>query len=138
MLRIIRDALIGLVAAPFATAYPNVPLVVDNAPFDWNSPPPLFVTLEIRFYAGNQIGMAAEPKTRRRGYVYVSVYVREGRGSREALGLLSWFDTLMGYATLVPVGARIQLQEAEPVGSQARKGWYIEGMKIAFHVDPAP
>ena len=131
MLNTIRQEITALVATPFAAAYPGIPLVTDNAPFDWNAPPPFFVTLEVKFYSGNQISMSANPKTRYKGYVYVTTYAKEGTGSATSLNALSWFATNLGYKRTTSV----QIEAPEPSGMGSPKGWFTEESKFYFYAD---
>lgn len=137
MIVAIRDALVALVYADFIAAYPTVPIVTDNAPFDWNAPPERFVEFEVRHYAGAQIGLSASPRTRLRGFVYVSVNCRAGMGSKPALELLDWFIAALEYKIVAASGVRISLQEADPTGVEVLKGWYSERLRVSFHADPA-
>jgi hypothetical protein len=129
----IREALISAVNADYVAAYPTVPIVYDNAPFDRNKPPPLWVEFEVKFVDGNQIGMAWAPKTRTHGFVYVTIYAKEGTGSKAALLMLDWFSTKLGYHS---VGG-VNLQAPSPVGDGSPKGWYTEQMKLYWWHDPS-
>jgi hypothetical protein len=133
---LIRDTLVSLVYSDFLDAFPGVPLVTDNAPFDWNSPPEKFVEFEVRNYGGMQIGASATPRTRYRGYAYITAYCRIGLGSRPALELLDWFNAALAYKTAAVPGLRLHLEEPDPAGSQSLKGWYTEQLKVSFYADP--
>lgn len=129
----IRESLITLVKAPFNTAYPGVPLVTDNMPFDRNKPPPQWVEFEIKWAGGSQVGMAARPKTRLHGWLYVTVWVKENTGSKTALTAVDWFNTQLGYAEVPGV----HLQAPQPESVVPPKGWYAEQLKLYFYSDPA-
>jgi hypothetical protein len=128
----VRDSIVTAVNAVYPAAYPAVPIVYDNAPFDWNNPPERFVEFEIKFYDGQQIGAAAAPKTRLAGMVYVSVYSRMGTGSRVSLQALDWFQGLLEYSR---AGAA-QFQGWKPDGTSERKDWFISQGKVPFYADP--
>ena len=130
-----REALVAFVATAYAAAYPASPAVFDNDPFDWNSPPETFVEVEIKFYDGAQVNISADPKTRLRGFVYVTAYARQGTGSKLALQILDWFNARLKYAVVDPV----QLQEPRPDGSDdgRKTGYYTESLKVEFHTRPA-
>jgi|SRR6185312_7184592 len=128
-----REALVALVGAPFAAAYPGVPLVHDNSPFDWNNPPPLFVRFEVQFYGGDQVGASFTPRSRLRGVVYATAYAREGAGTREPKALLDWFAQRLRFARAAPVN----LQAERPAGSAEVRGYYTEQIGIPFYTDPA-
>lgn len=128
----IREALITLVNAPFAAAYPDIPLVVDNQAFDRNSPPSMWVEYEIKWAGGQQVGMSADPKTRTHGWLYVTVWAREGTGSKASLSVIDWFNSRLKYAAI----AGAQLQAPQPESVTPRIGWYIEQLKLYFFTDP--
>lgn len=132
MQALIRESLIGLVRDNFLVAYPTVPIVFDNAPFDRNSPPAQWVEYEIKFSGGGQIAVAALPKTRIHGFLYVTVWVREGSGSKRALTMLDWFAQNLQYKS----ANRVHLQAAEPVSDSSPAGWYCEQLKLYFYADP--
>ena len=127
----VRDALVAFVDTDFQAAFPTIPLVHDNAPFDWNNPPASFVTFEVQFYFGAQADISANPKTRYRGFVYVTAYGRTNTGSRSLLVMLDWFSANLKYAYVAPV----HLQAPEPAGSQDVKGWYTQQLKVPFYTD---
>lgn len=128
----IREGLITLVSAPFAAAYPAVSLVVDNAPFDRNHPPPLWVEYEIKWAGGEQIGMAQSPKTRIHGWLYVTVWAREGTGSKKSLSIVDWFNSQLKYGYI----SGVNLQAPQPESVTAPTGWYLEQIKLYFYSDP--
>ncbi len=131
MLQAIRDSIVGLVSSAFPAAHPGIEIYYDNQAVDWNNLGDVFVTFEIKFYAGDQIGMAASPKTRYAGYVYVCLYTRDGLGSRAGLGVLEWFASTLGYAS---PGA-VRLQAPEPDGTDRSGGWFSQDLKVQFHAD---
>ncbi len=128
----VRDAIIAQLNANYVAAYPTIPVVFDNGPFDWNDPPDNFVEIDIEFLAGHQIGAAWVPKTRVNGCVYIAAYSRVGTGTRIALGVIDWFSQALEYKTF----SRIHMQAADPQGKTNGKGWYIEQLKVAFYADP--
>lgn len=121
-----------LVHSGFLLAHPGVPLVFDNAPFDWNKPPKQFVTLEVRLYGGDQIGVSSTPRTRHSGFVYATTYAKEGVGSLGSLQVLETLSGLLGYSNAGPV----RLQAPEVVsGASSPKGWDTTHLKVAFYAD---
>lgn len=128
----IREALVGAVNADYVLAFPGVPIVYDNAAFDRNSPPPLWVEYEIMFAGGDQVGMSFVPRTRVHGFVYVTVWSRAGAGSKVNLSMLDWFSTQLAYRSF----SGVQLQAAEPVGGGQPAGWFSEQIKLYFYTAP--
>lgn len=128
----IRQAVVGYIDPLFALQFADVPLVHDNSPFDYDNPPECYTELEVEFYGGEQIGMAADPRTRVSGYVYAQVTCRRGLGSAKALQILAWVASALEYKT--PGG--VHLQAAESTGSTKGKAWYTCAIKVAFYKDP--
>lgn len=128
----IRQAVTTAIQGPYDSAFPNAPVVFQNAPFDWNNPPALFTEMEIEYLGGRQIGAAAEPKTRLYGYVYASVKARDGTGSAQCNLILNWIASALEYKKLGPA----QFQASEDDGSTTSKGWYQKHIKVSFYADP--
>lgn len=126
-----RLALLNRVLGPYAAAWPTVPLVYGNDPFDWNNTPDVFTVLQIEFQGGDQIGAQAVPRTRVPGFVYAMVYVRQGMGDLLATRLLDWFATQLGYVTAGPV----RLREPMFDGSTPMRGYVIYDFKVPFSTD---
>lgn len=123
----------AVVDSGFAAAFPGVPVVYDNDPFDWGNPPERFVNVVIEFQGGAQIGMSSSPKTRVHGHAYICVYTREGLGAKVSAQIQKHFHDTFKYRT---IGAS-HLQEPEPMGSDRRRGFYIEDLKVSFYADEA-
>lgn len=128
-----RAGLITAVKAPWEAAFPGEPIVFDNEPFNWDDPPERFSVFEINFYGASQIGLSADPKTRTRGYVYFTSYIRRGLGSAIPVMRIGWMADLLKYRTI----AGLQLQEPEPDGGRPPQRWHTEGLKIGFFSAPA-
>lgn len=128
----IRQTLVTHVKVPFETAFPDVKVFYDNAPFDLDNPAEHYVEFEVKFYGGQQIGASATPRTRVSGFVYVTAISRKGLGPAKCLQILDWFASHLEYQT--PGG--VQLQAAEPDGGGSNKDWYTESIKVAFYKDP--
>lgn len=128
----IRDAIVTHLSADYLVAYPSLPIAYPNAPFDWGQLPEQFVEVDIEFQGGGQVGMAAVPKRRVSGHVYVSVHRRIGTGTKAALGVIDWFSNKLKFAH---VGA-VQLEAPEPDGNEKLKGFHIEHLKVCFYSDP--
>ena len=133
MLAETRIAIADYLDAPWVASHPTVPLIYDNQAFDWNSAPSEFVECEIKFYSSSQIAIEGQPRTRYRGYVYLTAYTKEGLGSVNLLRHLDWLAKHLQYQNL----SGVQIQNAEPVGPSTLKGWFAEEMKLAFWVDEA-
>ena len=127
----IRDALVAYVYDDWKTANPGIPLVTDNAPFDWNALPDKFVLFEISWAGGDQIGISPNPATRLRGHVYVTAYQRAGTGSKAALGILGWFAAKLKYQHI----GLANLQAPEPRDIPSRAGFHMEQLAFYFYSD---
>jgi hypothetical protein len=129
----IATAIKTRVYADFVAAYPNVPIVFDNDPFDWNAPPVQFVQFEVEFEDGAQIGISPAPKTRKRGCAYVTVLTREGAGNLTALDITDWFADKLGYYQTI----RLHLQAPQPQVARAPTGWRHDALRVGWYADPA-
>ena len=129
----IRQAIIAAINSGYPTAFPAVPIVYPNAPFDWNTLPEQFTEVEIEFQGGSQVGMAWAPKRRVAGCVYVHAYRRAGTGVKGALDVVTWFSDTLKFQHLGPA----QLQAPEPDGNSQLRGFHIEHLKVPFCSDPA-
>ncbi len=136
MLTEIRDALVAAVESPFAAAFPLMPMVVDNGPFDWNNPPALFVEYQVEFNWGKRMTLGGPLKTRIMGFVYATVRAGKGTGDRKALQVQDWFCAKLGEASLVAPGYRIILQAPRPEPLPDWNGWGSRGVKFSFTADP--
>ena len=127
----LRDALVGHLHPMLQAHIPDCVVVYDNAPFDWHHPPQRFMTIEIEPFAAHPLGCAAHPKTRLRGYVYVTTYAPLGEGTAWAMRTLTWLASQMQYQSWSPV----QLETVQPVRLRAATGFDTRGFKCAFYGD---
>jgi hypothetical protein len=127
----IRDTLNSLVVVDFPLAYPDVTIVYDNQAFDRNSPPDTWVEYEISFSGAEQIGMAFKPSTRVHGFLYVTVWTKEGAGSKRSTRIADWFAAKLAYVT----SNGVQIQAAEPVPDKPPAGWFTNMQKLYFYAN---
>lgn len=133
MRQAIRNSLVALVHADFIAAYPTVAIVYDNAPFDRNNPPPVWVEYEARFAGGNQVGMSETPLTRVHGFLYVTVWTKTGTGTKAGNEICDWFANRVQYRSI----GQVSLQAAEPFDeSSPPTGWSMACMKAYFYTKP--
>lgn len=92
----------------------------------------MWVEFNIAFAGGNQVGMAFAPKTRVHGFVYVSVWCREGAGWKKASLMRDWFAAQLQYKA----AGGVNLQAAEPVGGKGPTGWDVQELKLYFYANP--
>jgi hypothetical protein len=116
--------------AAYKAQYPTIPVTYENQPFDWNNLPDTFVEFEVRFYSGQQINLGA-PKTRHGGYIYVTVWTKEGKGTLETKRIIDWVAGRLGYKAL----ATVQIEADEPDENSPTRGWHLEGVKFRFYAD---
>ncbi len=129
----IVSAVYAAVLEEMATHYPSIVVAQENGPFDYSNPPPVYVLVEIKFYGGNQIGLAAAPRTRTSGFVYVTYHCREGEGTLAGLDVLDKIAARLAYSTL----DRAQLQAATLADEAPPRGWHTDMIKVPFYADPA-
>lgn len=125
------SSIYSLVDVAFTAQYPAIPLVLENQPFNWGDPPDKFVTLTIKFYEGSQIGIASAPKTRIGGFVYATLYAREGTGTLAGLDVLYFLAGLLAYKS---PGA-VRLQAARLDDTNPAVGWHTDDISVPFHAD---
>lgn len=128
-----KRSIINYVNVDYLAAYPTIPIFFDNAPFDGNTPPQAYVEFEIKFAGGNQVGMSQDPLTRTNGFIYVTAWQREGVSANDALLMLDWFESKLGYKST----GLVEIKVPEYVGGTAPAGWYMEQLKLYFHTKPA-
>lgn len=125
-LELTRQSIVTYLDADWNAAFPTVPMVYDNQPFDWNNAPTNFVTLELQFYHAEQVNLGRSPMTRWNGYAYFGAYTKEGLGSVVLLQQLDWLAAKFKYATI----DGIQFKAPSPDGTGAPKGFFGEHLKI--------
>lgn len=128
---LVQDSLITNVEAAVKLQFPTIPVYYDNQPFDANNPPPVYIDVEVEFYASEPTGVGAQ-KSRHRGFLYVSVVMKEGTGSRTARQVHDWFIQRLAYQNIDPV----QFEEPLPNGSTTSRGWKAYELKIPFFSRP--
>lgn len=114
----------------------GIPIVVDNDPFDWNNPPPLFVYARIEFNNAEQVSMSVDPVDRVYGTVSLQFSTREGTGSAEITKLMQWGANTLRYPIILTPDPRITFQTFKPSGSQTLSGWYRAYARANFYADP--
>lgn len=128
----VRAALIGAIDASFASAYPGKKIVYDNTAFDRNNAPDVWVEFEVKFGGGHQIGMSATPKTRVWGFLYVTVWTKDGAGWKQGDVIADWFATQLKYGSF----GGVNLQAPEPVDEKGPTGWHLSAIKLYFYTGP--
>ena len=116
----------------FQTDFPEVGLVIDNSPFDFDKPGNAWVEVNIDFHRGSQVNLSNSPKTRYAGVVRVCVNVKEGTGTELVNTVQDWFIARFKYLS----ASGFQFDAPMPDGSDRLKGWYYSDMKFNFKTNP--
>ena len=132
MVAAVYSTVLAAIYPDVETAFPGVPVAYPNGPIDLNAVPDLWAEVEVVFTTADQVNLAVNPKTRQRGFVYVSVYAREGTGTAAGAGLLAWFTGRLAYLR----SGGLQLKEATAVTEPNARGWFVTGLKVEFFYDP--
>lgn len=132
----IRDAIVEFTESAFRTMHPDVPIVFNNGPFNWNSPPELSMHVEVEFNHGHRISLGGSLKTRILGMVYATARTAPQKGHRVCLNLLTPITVGLSEIALSAPGYRIVTQAVIPAGVSDVPGLYGEAVKVAFHADP--
>jgi hypothetical protein len=128
----VRGDIVAFIHGPLTTEYPELAVVYDNGPFDWNNPPALFLQCNVIWDGGDQINLALRPKTRYHGLVELTVHAKVGTGVRPQLQVLGWLAEHLGYKNAGL--ARLQAPRPDPVPVSA-KGWAFQSICVPFHCD---
>lgn len=123
-----RDALIARLKTYWDTNHAAIPVVYDNTPFDPDRLGNQFIECEVAFVQAKQIDLGAAPATRIAGFLYLTVYTKQGQGSRDALTLLDELSVLFSRVSL----GNLQLETATPAGTSVNRGWFCTELKVPF------
>ena len=74
----------------------------------------------------------SSPKTRFKGHIRVTAFVKEGTGTKVSFSFLDWFTQNLAYAEF---GA-IHVQAPAPDGNKDLLGFHTEHLKFYFYSDP--
>ena len=128
-----RDAIVSYIKAQLDVDFPSLAVAWPNLAFDWNNPPPEFIAVEINLYSGSQVNVESSPRSRIRGVLEITHYVREGLGTRQAAAFLDWAALALAYRKLGPAN----LQAPTPDGPDPVRGYSTTTIGFPFYTDPA-
>ena len=131
MFETMLTALVAYINPLFTIEHPDVPVVFNDQPFDWNNVPDLFVEVMVEFYTGKHIEMGMHPHTRYCGVIYVNVYVKQGRGSLPAARIHDWFASTLGYQAIGPC----RIQAPAPMPQAEHGGFLVKRLGLNFYAD---
>lgn len=126
-----RDALVNTIHGNFTATYPTTDIFYENtikADLDKVTSP--FVRIEIDFEDALQSDLDLDPVPGQEifGTVFVTVFVKDGAGTRTTLALIDYFNTLMAFsgASGVHVGVPRQGKKI------AKDGWMSTSINLPF------
>lgn len=130
----VRLALLALVDPAFTASHPSVPLVYDNTPFDRNSPPDIYVEVDVRFNDARRIGVSNRSPIRDTGSVGFTVSVRENLGSKVAQDILWEIRELLRDKW----SGSVEFHLPQNLPGPTVKGWYRPLLDAPFTLTTIP
>lgn len=127
-----RDALVGHIDAAFKTDKPAVKLFYENTlKVDPNNVGDSFVSVAIDMVGAKQASIEFNPRKRMLGEVTFRFMFKEGKGTREALGLYDYVDSMLGNKNIDGV----QTRTAVPGRKRSGDGWVSFDFYVPFIFD---
>lgn len=132
----IRQAVTQHMLAARDVNEPGLVVVFGDDPFDWNSPPPHFLHVEIEFVGAAQLALSPTPRSRVYGLVTCGVRSKRGQGERAQLLTLTWCNRALQYATFSLPECVVECGPFRPSGSDTRAAVSLTGGLVSFRADP--
>ena len=124
-----RDALVAKVHQGWTTTYPANRILYDNTvKADLNTLGDCFARVEVDFTDAVQFDVDAAPSHEVFGDLVVTIFTKEGTGSRTKLGM---FDYLTALFKMTKVDG-VQCLVPRPGRKVAKDGWVSEELLIGF------
>jgi hypothetical protein len=124
-----RDALVTKINAAFTTNYPLMPVFYENTlTADLAKVGEMFVKVEIDFIDRIAVTVNNEPETESEGEVVLTVFSKEGTGSRKVLALFDFLNQEFRYQT---IGALV-LKTPTPGTKAGKNGWASSELICGF------
>ena len=124
-----REDLITAFNAPWASAWPGVPMYFENTTqIDLDTAPPVFVAAAIDFTDGMRLDIDAAPISKTWGEVTFRIFAKEGQGTKTALQVFDFLTALMKYQTF----GGVTTECPAPGPKQASKGWVSFDLTVPF------
>ena len=127
-----RQALFTLVQSVWTTAGAPVPLEYQNLEMiDMNSRADPFLACEIVFREALQVSLESSPRTRYFGELNLYVHVKDGQGTKAAMGYCGTFASGLKYQRV----SGVQLQAPRLKPTLKLTGWTVWVLSVSFQYD---
>jgi hypothetical protein len=127
-----RAVIYGRLNTSWSAAHPGMPVRYENRmAVDLGKEIDPFITCEILFNDGEQLGMGDNPGVRYEGAIYLSVWVKEDSGTAEALTYLGELATLFQMA----VFGGVKTRACRPLPGRVQAGWYVLSLRVPMWFD---
>jgi hypothetical protein len=124
-----RDALVARIHAGWTTTYPSNRILYDNTvKADLNTLGDCFLRVEVDFTDAVQYDIDAEPSHEVYGELLLTVFTKEGTGTRTKL---SMFDYMTALFKRVKLGG-VQCGIPRPGRKRSDSGWVSEDLIVPF------
>ena len=124
-----REALVASFSAPWAAAWPGVPMYFENTTqIDVDTAPPVFVVASVDFTDGIRLDLDAAPTSKTFGDVTFRVFAKEGQGTKKALQVFDFLTALMKYKQFGGVTTECPL----PGAKRSNQGWMSFDLNVPF------
>ena len=124
-----REDLITAFNAPWASAWPGVPMYFENTTqIDLDTAPPVFVAAAIDFTDGVRLDIDAAPMSKTWGEVTFRIFAKEGQGTKKALQVFDFLTTLMKYKQFGGVTTDFPV----PGAKRWNQGWMSSDLNVPF------
>jgi hypothetical protein len=127
-----RDNLVTLINTSFSAAYPTMKVFYENTvEVDVNTVGDMFVKVAIDMLDAVQVTIETQPKRRVYGEITLQFMYKEGKGTRDALGLFDYVDALLSMKQLSGIVTRV----TTPGRKLTKSGWAEFSLHVPFMFD---
>lgn len=127
----IESALIAFSNAGFNAAFPEVPIVWGNAPFNYAAPPDVYCTAMVSL--DHTEGLAINSQyDRHYGNIHFCIITKTGLGSGVANSCADWLYKLYKHASI----AGIEVRDAKMDGEGPSRGTWEVNVTVPFVTSP--
>lgn len=128
----ISNAIVSRLNTGWGATYPSVPVFYDNGPgVDVDQAGGSFLICQVKQSAAEQVSLELDPVYRRRGFVSLTVFVKQYTGRNVTLGYLDYLTSLFKFASFGGVRTSVP----KPGHKETHDGWYSEELRVPFWVD---
>jgi len=124
-----RDAIVAYLNPLLVSQYPSLLILYENtARVDLDTVGSCFIRIRIDFTDSLRMGLDASPGTDSHGEVILTVFAKDGVGSRDALSKINFLRETLKYKVL----SGVTLDVPRPGKKQPRDGWTSNDLIVPF------